>query len=221
MESRIEKLKNENIETKTCTKCNKKKTTDGFYKNCAQCKACMLDYQRAWIAKNPEYFKEYQSKNRDKLKAYRKTYYAKNHKTIIDKNRAYCKAFYDDSKNVEARKTYNRAYRTNPKNIEARKAYLIKNVERIKAKYLKRKYDLNWDEYIKLASDQDFKCAICRSVLDMGKYTHVDHCHVTNRVRSILCHRCNSSLGLMRESPNKIRSLLAYCEKWAGPDIIE
>ena len=42
----------------------------------------------------------------------------------------------------------------------------------------------------------------------------VDHDHKTDRVRAILCDRCNAALGMLKESPTRVRALLRYIEKY-------
>lgn len=38
----------------------------------------------------------------------------------------------------------------------------------------------------------------------------LDHCHVTNRFRGWLCHKCNAALGMAGDSPEGVRKLLDY-----------
>ena len=49
-------------------------------------------------------------------------------------------------------------------------------------------------------------CMICGS-------THrlcIDHCHTTNKVRGILCSRCNAGLGMFRDDPVKLKAAIKY-----------
>ena len=47
-------------------------------------------------------------------------------------------------------------------------------------------------------ADGRFVCALCFGVIPLHhKNTHVDHCHVTGRVRGILCHKCNLRIGVL------------------------
>ncbi|MDE2102981.1 MAG: hypothetical protein KGL39_37400 [Patescibacteria group bacterium] len=41
---------------------------------------------------------------------------------------------------------------------------------------------------------------------------HVDHCHSTGKVRGILCHTCNTSLGHL-ENKNRVLGLMEYLQK--------
>ena len=55
-------------------------------------------------------------------------------------------------------------------------------------------------------------CAVCgdppgRTAL------HVDHSHDTGAVRGLLCFRCNSALGNLRDDPAIIASALAYVSR--------
>jgi hypothetical protein len=43
-----------------------------------------------------------------------------------------------------------------------------------------------------------------------SKQIHADHCHKTNTARGILCHYCNSALGLLREDPELFKKAVEY-----------
>lgn len=56
---------------------------------------------------------------------------------------------------------------------------------------------------------QDGKCGVCRKP-ENGKALAVDHCHETGRVRGLLCSKCNTAIGLLKDS----RELLQRAERW-------
>lgn len=45
------------------------------------------------------------------------------------------------------------------------------------------------------------------------KAGHVDHDHVTARVRGFLCHHCNITLGHVKDNPTTLRRLAEYLER--------
>jgi hypothetical protein len=51
-------------------------------------------------------------------------------------------------------------------------------------------------------------CATCPATEDL----RVDHCHITLRVRGLLCDACNLALGLVKENPETLRNLSIYKE---------
>ena len=65
-----------------------------------------------------------------------------------------------------------------------------------------------------LFNSQRGLCAICEAVLagPVEKKVHVDHDHVTGRIRGILCHHCNTALGNFRDDCNLLRRALQYLE---------
>ena len=41
----------------------------------------------------------------------------------------------------------------------------------------------------------------------------IDHNHNTKEVRGLLCHNCNTALGLLKDDKNRIKQLLQYLEQ--------
>lgn len=54
-------------------------------------------------------------------------------------------------------------------------------------------------------------CAICKKAAKL----FVDHCRKTDKLRALLCHHCNSGIGLLRESPDIMRSAIEYVTRHA------
>lgn len=63
--------------------------------------------------------------------------------------------------------------------------------------WLRRKYGIDLQIFEKLLDAQGGVCALCKTTEPGGQYSVwvVDHCHDTGRVRGLLCHSCNISLG--------------------------
>ena len=75
------------------------------------------------------------------------------------------------------------------------------------------------EEYDALFSQQGGVCAICkqperRTLRGKPLPLSIDHCHTSHKIRVLLCSECNTSFGLLREDPERIRALLAYAEQW-------
>jgi hypothetical protein len=91
-----------------------------------------------------------------------------------------------------------RKYQKSPKGRAAEKRYKQspKGKEMQRWVDLKRRFGITKSEWLQKFEAQDRRCAICRTD-DPGKsHWHQDHSHVTNRLRGILCCRCNLALGL-------------------------
>jgi hypothetical protein len=52
-------------------------------------------------------------------------------------------------------------------------------------------------------------CAVCRT----APAAHVDHDHVTGRVRALLCFNCNGGLGQFKDDPEVMRAAAVYVER--------
>lgn len=79
------------------------------------------------------------------------------------------------------------------------------------------KYKLSVEEYAHLLNDQDHRCTICgtREWGGISGNPHVDHCHTSGRVRSLLCDRCNRGIGIFLEDPERLTAAAAYLRSHA------
>lgn len=75
-----------------------------------------------------------------------------------------------------------------------------------------RKYGLTQDDWDHMLLQQDGRCAICRTDRPggRGELWHIDHCHVTNRVRGLLCHNCNVGIGNFRDDRQLLLKAAEY-----------
>jgi hypothetical protein len=80
-----------------------------------------------------------------------------------------------------------------------------------------RPYGITPGEYDELLARQGGGCAICGAT-DSGRNGQplcVDHCHVTGAVRALLCVKCNTAVGMVRDSPAIAQALLRYVTEHA------
>lgn len=113
------------------------------------------------------------------------------------------------------------------KNIEKRREYRIKNKEKIKGwgkqwrannkrdyhQYNCLKYGITSQDYLKILQAQNGGCAICGKPANRRKLD-IDHCHLTGRVRGLLCPDCNIGIGRLGDSTEHLKKALIYLEKF-------
>jgi hypothetical protein len=75
---------------------------------------------------------------------------------------------------------------------------------------MKYRYGLTLCQYEDMWNEQSGKCSICRVSLISPR---IDHCHKNNKVRGILCDRCNIVLGSVNDNPRLLRRLAKYLER--------
>jgi hypothetical protein len=90
------------------------------------------------------------------------------------------------------------------------------------AHQLRYRYGITAAEWHDLLEAQGHACAICRTPLsdltdEDRRGLHVDHCHVTGRVRGLLCNACNRSIGGLRDDPGLLRKAADYIESGGVP----
>jgi hypothetical protein len=81
-----------------------------------------------------------------------------------------------------------------------------------------QRYGVTIDQYDAMLTEQDGRCRICGDPPDPnGKRAasrlHVDHDHVTGKVRGLLCLSCNVGVGHFRDDLERLRAAVAYIER--------
>ena len=194
---------------KRCTRCKKNKSVSEFHK-CAEapdglqyrCKACSRVATSLSIAKNPQ---------KDIIR--KKQWYQENKTKIL--------AHYA-TKTTERHAAAKRWALNNPvkKREQDKAAKSRRCVEAVAFERFSRRLrdrSLTLDQYHSLAEKQDFLCAVCGSEPVVKSRSSidgfvVDHDHVTNRVRSLLCPNCNVALGMLRDNPEIARKAASYLD---------
>jgi len=82
---------------------------------------------------------------------------------------------------------------------------------------LKHKFGLTLGEFFALVTAQNGECAICKkgiAVYSRGRGNPgaacIDHDHATGKVRGVLCHACNTALGLFADNAERLEAAARY-----------
>lgn len=73
----------------------------------------------------------------------------------------------------------------------------------------RRSYGITKEKYSELLKLQNNGCAICSGPMNP---ICIDHCHLTNKYRGLLCKKCNTGIGQLNDSPSLLRKALEYLE---------
>ena len=80
-----------------------------------------------------------------------------------------------------------------------------------RSKNLFRLYGITLVEYDAMLALQGGVCKVCGGPpYGKGGRYHVDHDHVTGKIRGILCHKCNVALGMVQDKVEHLKALIAY-----------
>jgi hypothetical protein len=84
---------------------------------------------------------------------------------------------------------------------------------------LKSRYNMTLADYDKIHAEQDGRCAICYQ--KQTTTMHIDHCHLTGKVRALLCGSCNRGLGYFQDDANILLAASDYLTKHSikSPDM--
>lgn len=104
-----------------------------------------------------------------------------------------------------------------------RSARILANPSMERERNYKRSYGITLEEYNQKAKLQNFICAICgepETAVDGKtgslKRLAVDHCHNSNKIRELLCWRCNGTLGKINDNIELLNKMIKYLEKHKG-----
>jgi len=172
-----------------CNRCNLEKPAESFSwkikaKGLRQlsCKPCAAAFQRA-----------YRNAHREKtLETNRRAYDKNREKYLAQKKDHY-------RRNMEAYKARGRA-----KYLKVKDSPEFK--KKTRERELKAKFGLTLAGYNVMSEKQGHVCLIC----GRGGRMVVDHCHVTGRVRGLLCCPCNSFLGRINDDVKKLEKIKQY-----------
>lgn len=95
-----------------------------------------------------------------------------------------------------------------------------KHKERYNKKYkhskkfyvIEKKYGLSKQSYLDTLEQQKYKCAICKETLSLC----VDHNHIDNKIRGLLCNDCNIGIGRFKDNPQFLLNAVDYLNYHAG-----
>ena len=78
-------------------------------------------------------------------------------------------------------------------------------------------YGLTPQQHNEMFAKQEGCCSICgihQSKLIKG--LHVDHCHISKKIRGLLCNQCNYGLGNFKDNIDVIKKAISYLESHNG-----
>lgn len=88
------------------------------------------------------------------------------------------------------------------------------NIRKKKMTYIETRYGITYTEYEAMEIAQGGLCKICLRPPTKARWgrLHVDHDHVTGRVRGLLCHNCNNALGHFEDDSARLRRAADYLD---------
>jgi Recombination endonuclease VII len=134
--------------------------------------------------------------------------------------RGYCQKHFMRS---EERRNYSREWaRAHPEICRAARERRRQIPGYRRNEMLKDKYGITLEDFERMSDLQDGVCAICRrdpSEFEGDKHPahkvlHVDHDHLTGKVRGLLCFFCNTAIGMLQDDAAVVMRAADYLKDW-------
>lgn len=91
--------------------------------------------------------------------------------------------------------------------VDQRKGWSARSYKNSK---IKNQYGITLEVYEKMLEAQEGKCLVCEDALTVP---HIDHCHVTGKVRGLLCKHCNTGLGHFKDNITNLERAILYLRR--------
>lgn len=109
-------------------------------------------------------------------------------------------------------KIYNRLEYVRAKHRE--RAKTPKRIKDLFYRHLLKSYNLTFEDYTNMLIEQSGRCKICENAMMNKREPHVDHCHVSGKVRSLLCFTCNLLIANAKEDINILNKAINYLKTY-------
>lgn len=96
---------------------------------------------------------------------------------------------------------------------KSRRSYM-RNKDNQRNHTLKHLFGITLADYNRMLKEQNFVCAVCEKTVEQNKKAlSVDHCHVTGKVRALLCTTCNLGMGVFNDNIELLQKAIEYLQK--------
>ena len=203
-------------DTKICSNCKCIASKKDFVKNKAVCTKCRVSDAEAIRRdllkqnlkrciscneiKNLDLFRKRENNNGEKLEI------------------SYCKVCENKRREIKRKRKLDKI-------VEISKEYVVSKSKELKEVFDKHRlkkdkarckvYGLDVKEYYRMVEAQNNKCYICNKPGEENQnhVLYIDHCHNSLKVRKLLCHACNTALGIVKDDLEYIQKLVDYIKE--------
>lgn len=123
-----------------------------------------------------------------------------------------CRKDYYKNNRDRIRKNHKIRYRANRETVLKKSSeYQKKNWNKVMSRRRLNTYGINEIQYSEMLTSQNNVCAICKKK-ETKRDLHVDHDHVTGKVRGLLCGKCNAALGMVNDDKEILMRMYKYLD---------
>lgn len=160
-----------------------------------KCTKCLTMKEFSEFSKHKKYKNGLRSSCKECIRLYDRKVY---HKNPERREKLNLKLFQWREKNRNSYNKYTRKYRR-------------VNKEKTKNTDLKKNYGITLEIYNKMLKEQNYCCKICnKNEKEFKLKLCVDHCHKTEKIRGLLCNKCNFGISYFSDNIEIINKAIEY-----------
>lgn len=156
-----------------------------------------------------ECLSEVTKRRRESVKQWRKD----NPEKLLEQGRRYAAKHPETAEKSSAKYRSENADKIRDRARDSKRRMRLINPEMEKARLAKFYAKRESEKSLIAGRERPAVCDICG---EFNRQICFDHCHSTGLFRGWLCDRCNKTLGIVKDSPELLRSLADYLEKNNG-----
>jgi hypothetical protein len=91
------------------------------------------------------------------------------------------------------------------------------NIDRVRSYKWKARFGITSEKYTEMLISQGGVCAICgqeetaqHNTSNRVQKLAVDHCHITGKIRGLLCQDCNRGISKFHDDPTILKNAIEY-----------
>lgn len=117
------------------------------------------------------------------------------------------------SKNIHMKDGYQNVCKKCKKEYD--RQWRLNTIDQRRSARFQTKYGITLEDYNQMFEEQHGCCAVCgRHQTELPRVLSVEHNHITKKVRSLTCDKCNTMIGFIENNSDLVDKIKLYLQEY-------